>query len=335
MSKKGINEIITNKSSITIDTARLLSKAFGTSPQFWINADTNYRLRLNKEMKKEKETGSRAEIFKHMPIREMIRKGWLEDYKDFNDLINKIKKFWQSEKINFSFMEKTETPNFRKSIAYHQSNTYYALCWYEMAKKCAKKFKVLAYIEKNLSDLAEKIPYYSAKNDGIEDFLNALNASGVKFFVLSHLQKTYLDGASFYDEENPVIVYSGRYNRTDHFWFTVAHEIAHILLHLSKDKYFLDNLETIETDVEREADSSAVKMLLVEDILNCFEGRMRYISETQVEECRDQLQVDPAIIVGVLQHYGKLSRRNLNRFKKKVLDLIPKQYFIENSLIVK
>jgi len=30
-----------------------------------------------------------------------------------------------------------------------------------------------------------------------------------------------------------------------------------------------------------------------------------------------------------LQHYGKLSRKNLNRFKKKVGELIPEKYYAE------
>jgi HTH-type transcriptional regulator/antitoxin HigA len=50
-----------------------------------------------------------------------------------------------------------------------------------------------------------------------------LNNAGVVFFVLPHLQKTYLDGAAFFVDHTPVIVYTGRYKRIDIFWFTVAH----------------------------------------------------------------------------------------------------------------
>ena len=46
ISNKTANEIITNKQTITIDMANLLSQAYGQSPQYWINLDTNYRLRL-------------------------------------------------------------------------------------------------------------------------------------------------------------------------------------------------------------------------------------------------------------------------------------------------
>ena len=39
-----INEIVHGKRSITADTARRLGKYFGTSPQFWLNLQTQYDL---------------------------------------------------------------------------------------------------------------------------------------------------------------------------------------------------------------------------------------------------------------------------------------------------
>jgi addiction module HigA family antidote len=39
-----INEIIRGKRGITPETAWLLAEAFGTSPEFWLNLQTNYDL---------------------------------------------------------------------------------------------------------------------------------------------------------------------------------------------------------------------------------------------------------------------------------------------------
>ncbi len=50
LSEKHVSDLINNKQSITIETAGLLSKAFGQSPQYWINLDTNYRLRLDNSL---------------------------------------------------------------------------------------------------------------------------------------------------------------------------------------------------------------------------------------------------------------------------------------------
>jgi len=42
-----INEIINGKRGITPETAWYLSEAFGTTPEFWINLQTNYDLAKN------------------------------------------------------------------------------------------------------------------------------------------------------------------------------------------------------------------------------------------------------------------------------------------------
>ena len=39
-----INEIVRGKRGITPETAWLFSEAFGTSPEFWLNLQTNYEL---------------------------------------------------------------------------------------------------------------------------------------------------------------------------------------------------------------------------------------------------------------------------------------------------
>ena len=39
-----VNEIVRGKRGITPETAWLFSQAFGTTPEFWINLQTNYDL---------------------------------------------------------------------------------------------------------------------------------------------------------------------------------------------------------------------------------------------------------------------------------------------------
>ena len=48
ISVQRINEIVTEKCSITPETAWLLSQAFKTTPEFWMNLQTNYDLAINK-----------------------------------------------------------------------------------------------------------------------------------------------------------------------------------------------------------------------------------------------------------------------------------------------
>lgn len=105
MSLKSINKIIKNKQSITFDTAQLLSKVFGQSPQYWINLDTNYRLRSKSEIKHEKDVEAKTIIYKYMPVNEIIKKGWIKKYSTIKELKNEVKKFWNREDLDFSFLD--------------------------------------------------------------------------------------------------------------------------------------------------------------------------------------------------------------------------------------
>jgi len=43
-----VNEVITGKRGITVDTAKGLGEAFGTGAQFWLNMESAYRLSLER-----------------------------------------------------------------------------------------------------------------------------------------------------------------------------------------------------------------------------------------------------------------------------------------------
>jgi len=49
--KTAINEVITGKRGITVDTAKGLGEAFGTGAEFWLNMESAYRLSLQKTTK--------------------------------------------------------------------------------------------------------------------------------------------------------------------------------------------------------------------------------------------------------------------------------------------
>lgn len=331
MSLKSVNQLIKNKQSITIETAKLLGSAFDVSPQFWLNLDTNYRLRLQNNGNTQKDVEIKSLIYSYMPVKEMVEKGWLDKWNSTNELIGQVKDFWDIKKLDFSFLEKTQLPSLRKSDAYRQFNKYYALTWFKMAQHGAKKFTVPKYSRKKLETITKQFHRYTMLKTGVTNLINDLNNVGIKFFVLPHLQKTYIDGASFWDKSNPVIVYTMRYDRIDNFWFTVAHEIGHIEKHLkNKSDFFIDNLDYITTDKEKEANEYASLLLKVQEILEYFAPYEKYVSEVRVVNCSIELGVHPAVIVGVLQHYEKLPRRNLNRLKEAVSDKIPNKYMLDD-----
>jgi HTH-type transcriptional regulator/antitoxin HigA len=305
-SEKHISRLLNNKEPITITTAKLLSTALGSSPQFWINLDTNYRLCLE-DTANEQATAVKALIYRYMPVRDMRSKGWLP--KENGQLVAAVKSFWGIKELEFDFIEAKVAVCFRKSVSFEQFNPYYAVTWLNKAKMEASQVRVNPFSPKKLTALANKIPQISTLKDGVERFITELKEAGVKFLQIPHLEKTYIDGASFLDENNPVIVYTARHNRIDNFWFTVTHEIAHVLKHLrTSQPVIIDNMDAIDTTdkMEREADSFSAEILKTKEILKYFKGIKRK-SKSKIMECSEMLNIAPAIIIGCLQHHKAMS----------------------------
>lgn len=325
VSGKHLNKILKNKQQITLEIARLLGEVFNTSAQYWINIDTGFRLWLEQE-RSEKEIAAdlKGAIYERMPVNDMVKKGWLSPFGKLDDLNKQVLDFWGWKKLDFSVLDKQLPCLTRKSGAFNQFNASYALTWYQKACNVATGIKVNKYDQEKLIALYEDLHSYTIKTDGINQFILELNKTGVIFFVLPHLLKTYLDGAAFFSGNNPVVVYTGRYHRIDNFWFTVAHEIAHILKHLNeKTPFILDDLKNGVIDqLEKEANELAAKHLNHNEISSFLEPYSGYLTTTKVEECAEKYEIHPAIIVGKLAHDGKISYKNQPLYNRNALELI-------------
>jgi HTH-type transcriptional regulator / antitoxin HigA len=330
ISLKHINKILQDKQPITLETARILSEVFNTSAQYWVNLDSGYRLWKESGISlKEVEADIRSMIYERMPVRDMVKKGWIKPFMNIEELKTETLRFWGWTDLDFTRLDNVSMECYtRKSIAFQQFNVSYALTWYQMARKCAESLPRKEYNKDALSELYDKLYHYTAETNGIEHFLEELEGCGVLFFVLPHLQKTYLDGAAFLSGKNPVIVYTGRHKRIDNFWFTVAHEIAHILKHLNESSQFiLDDLKDgEENDIEKEANALASGKLRHKEISDYLNPYLNYLSTSRVEECSTKYEVHPSIIIGKLTFDKKVSYKNLYLFNDNVIELIPEKY---------
>ncbi|HNW97714.1 MAG TPA: ImmA/IrrE family metallo-endopeptidase [Bacteroidales bacterium] len=329
---KHLNKILQENQPLTLDMARVLGEVFNTTAQYWINIDTGYRLWLTQEKTEiEIEADIKGLIYERMPIKDMLSKKWLKPFKLAVELEKQILAFWNWEKLDFSILDKHYLPCLmRKSEAYNQFNASYAITWYRKAIIEAEKFPHLPYNRKNLEKLYNSMHTYTITEKGINQFIKELADIGVIFFVLPHLQKTYLDGAAFYSGKNPVIIYTGRYKRIDNYWFTIAHEIAHVLNHLNeKTPFVLDNLKDGDiNNMESEANKIASEKLKHTEILKYLQPYLGYLTTSKVEECAAEHNIHPSIIIGKLAYEKKISYSNQSLYNENVLQYIQKQYQI-------
>ena len=72
-----VNEIIAKKRRVTPETARGLAAAFGTSAEYWMNLESSFQL-SKIEGNDSAKIARRAKLYGKAPIKEMIRRGWIE-----------------------------------------------------------------------------------------------------------------------------------------------------------------------------------------------------------------------------------------------------------------
>ena len=320
---KTISAIMRNKQSVTTDMALLLSKAFGESAEYWMNLEAAYRSRLVSAGPSNTDVQQRALIYQHMPVGELRHRGWLRQSGSMSDLVKDADEFWGPGGFQPQLLDVAAAPLFRKSAHCTTYRKAFALTWLRMARLCATEVTVNAYDRQAVESLVKDLPTLTTRSDGVSEFVSLLAGAGVKFIVLAPLRETHLDGACFMDGTNPVLVYTGRYGTVDHFWFTMAHELTHILDHLDASEPLLLDLKEPTSGIEEHADSGALASLRIPDIFTRFANSDKYMRRDNVLECARSLKVSPAIVVGVLQHYKKLPYRNLVDLKPSVLPLIP------------
>ena len=330
ISSKQVSQIVSGKARITLETALLLAQAFDTSPEFWLNLENNYRLDSGGSDQKPGDAQRKSQIRKYVPATEIERKGWFTLERSADGYENLYKSIWNQNELDMSVYEdKAEPYCARQKKTNQEFSKYYSRTWQQIARRKSAFVRVPYFRLDSLQSVIADLTAYTTRMDGVANFIRDINAAGVKFLVLSHLSKTYLDGACFLDEGNPVVVYTGRYDRVDNFWFTVAHELAHIVLHLNEmpPAGFLDDLHEGEAkDVrEQQADREAEKYLRVAEILESSRPFVSYFSESKLEELSRVLSIEKSVILGVLQHKGMVEYRKLSKFKRKVLPLIPKE----------
>ena len=332
LSVKEVNHLLQNKQSITFETAQLLENAFGVSAQTWLNHELRYRESKQKSEKKARLVRIKSPIYEYMPVNEMMKKGWLTKTKKAEELEMQVKRFWGMDSVDFSFMQNDSNLRIacKKSESMQNFSLYALRCWKQKASLIAREIQTEAYNRNELEKLFDNISQYTINEEnGVEDFLKRLNDCGVKFIVLSHLQHTYLDGATFMDNENPVIVYTGRYKRLDNFWFTLAHEIAHVLLHLKGDLCFIDDESHSNDAAEKEANELAQAKLKHNEITDYFRNHTGYLTQAKLAIASKTLGVNSSIIVGCLAHSGMVSYGQINANKRNPLEMIPRCYLIE------
>lgn len=138
--------------------------------------------------------------------------------------------------------------------------------------------------------------------------------AGVALVVVRAPKGCRASGASrMIAPDKAMILMSFRYRADDHFWFTLFHEIGHLLLHEASS--FVD-VEGMEGDdpYEKEANDFAASMIVPQN----REPELLSLKPTadSIRRFAVSLGVAPGLILGQLQHRGIVAAGTMHRLRR-------------------
>lgn len=143
----------------------------------------------------------------------------------------------------------------------------------------------------------------SQHGDGPARARDLLLSKGIVLVAEPQIPGMKVDGAAFLLENVPVVGLTLRRDTVDNFWFTLLHEIGHVILHYRTGLRtgFFDDTDKADVDeIEQEANEFASNVLIPEERWKRSPARITK-SAAVVEKFAKELEINPAIVCGRIQ----------------------------------
>lgn len=294
-----------NPDSLTPTVAHSLARVTGTTTEFWLRAEASYRADL--ERLAEDESLRTADMpLSSTVLRELRKRGLiLHNMRNPVELFHELFAFFDVG--NLDALKKALTPK-KFAVAYRQGSKLTAdsaavMTWLRLGHhEAVQQRSVCEFDKQALQDAVPEIidlTTHSAAQYGTS-LVSILRRCGVHLLYVQDLPGTNTFGATWWMGESPVIQLSLRRPRDDTFWFTLMHEIGHLVLHTRSTSTPFVNFGEADGDKhEQEANGYATRTLIPPSLSDRL---VSGISERDILDLSDEFNRAPGIIVGQCHH---------------------------------
>jgi HTH-type transcriptional regulator/antitoxin HigA len=324
-----VNEIIKGKRAITPATARALGEAFDTGPTVWMNLESAFR--LSQVRPRDDMVARRAKLYGMAPLKEMIKRGWIEHSPNIDVLEERVKTYYEIKSLD-------DKPSVfahaaRKSTPYGTTSTSQC-AWLIRARALAGAVSAAPYTERRLHDGIRRLRALANDREEARHVPRVLAEAGVRLVLVEALPGSKIDGAAFWlDARSPVVALSLRYDRIDAFWHTLLHDLMHIVHKdvTSSDEPLVDTdligevaaRAYAKPEVEQRADREAAEFLVPQAQLTNFIARVKPLySKNKIRGFAATVGVHPGIVVGQLQHREEITFAHSRDMLEKIRDVL-------------
>jgi plasmid maintenance system antidote protein VapI len=307
--------------SIEIDQhiAQRLEQALGPSAQFWLKREQQYRNDLTR-IAAPTTAMSDSDWVAQMPLADMRQFDWIDAAATKANRVAACLRFFDVPDTNAwhqRYGGELSVAAFRTSPTY-EANPYAVAAWLRWAEIVSSGIHCRPWDRETFARKLHDLRALSRVKDPAR-FLPALTAAcaecGVAVVVARAPKGCRASGATrFLRTNKALIVLSFRYRTDDQFWFTFFHEAGHLILH-AEDALFLEDESEVTAAEEAEANEFAARVLVPMAFLP--ELMILRPGVKEIVGFARKIGVSPGIVVGQLQHLGRVKRDRLNGFKRR------------------
>ena len=313
MSEKHISRLINGEVELTYDVALRLEYVLGIEAKFWNSLEASYREKLLR-VKAEEEMLEEIDIVKKFQYSKMAARGWVKVTKAAYEQVCELRAFFETARLQSLWKFTIPGIAYRK-LGESDTSDYAVAAW---AQKVRLESRNICVSPVDLKRLAKMLPdIRSLTRENFTSAFGKLRAfladCGIALVCLEPLKSSFLGGASFFDGKKIVLGLTLRGKKADSFWFTLFHELAHIIL----SDITASGDWNADDDKERRADQWARENLIPEDRYVAF-VKNGLFDRQSICDFAQKMQIGACIVVGRLQKDKRLAYSALNDLRPSI-----------------
>lgn len=317
---KTISEIATGKSAITPETAIQLERVLGISATIWLGLEARYR-EANARARDRDGLEEHIAWLRRFPIKALEKRGVLDGKaRETEKAAALLSYFGVSSPTGWDQHWGPAAASFRSSES-AATSPYAVAAWLREAEVASEGTELPRLDRTRLRATTPRLRELSRAQVFIwaRDQARVLLAdAGVGLLMVDGLPGAPVSGAVRWIGENPWIILTLRYRTDDQFWFTLFHEIGHILERVRRREVVEDDPSRLDPrPEEQQANEFARDALIAPAELDEWLSSAE-VSREAIVHLAEDLHIAPGIVVGRLQRDGVVGWSSFNRLKRSV-----------------
>ncbi len=318
---KTVSTLVNGQISLSKDIASKLAAMLGTGVDIWLNLQKTYDEKVL-AIEREKELADQEEIISLIDYSYFVKFAGLADTRDPHDRIINLCCY-----LKVSDLRVLEQPdflvNYRTGISNVETkNIVNSRAWIQTAINFSKLIETSPFNAERLRTYLPELRGMTVKQPEI--FLPRMKEifadCGVAFVLLPHLKNSGVNGAvKWLSSERVVLAMNNRGLDADKFWFSLFHEIRHVLQQKVKTTFIScseSEMICMNTELEKDANSFATNYLIPVAAYRRF-APSRYTSDAEIISFAESIGIHPGIVAGRLQHDKIIPLNRCAKLKEK------------------